>query len=82
MRREGMTVDPRYLGEPRGYPERMARLEAGTDDAFGVFQLVHEPGPQAEHDGHKLSMRYYPDLQPPASFVDCWTCYVTWEIGK
>lgn len=46
----------------------------------GVFLLVQEPA--GGHDGHDLVRREYPALDPPASFVDCWTCGVTWEVGR
>lgn len=35
------------------------------------------------HGSHleDLNVRYYPDINPPALFVDCCYCEITWEIA-
>ncbi len=36
--------------------------------------------PHGSHGGEPLSIRSYPDLDPPSIFADCTDCCITWEL--
>lgn len=63
----------------------LTEVDRIEDELLGVrrgeFILAHAQHPAA-HPGHELVQRSYPLLEPPALFVDCWTCRVTWEVGR